>query len=557
MIAIVDSFDRQIVPRWRDSVHTIGSPDLLPLRGRKGATGWDSGIEGKAAALAEQQSIGVAADLANTAILERRHDLLAVAAKTLLAPGAGSPRLLADQIKAELERSIGEQDGVGHGHDKPRRVEIAQLRQQLLVEPRNPVVLMDLARLQATSGHREKAERLAWQALALAPNSRWLLRSTSKLLTAHGKPDEAHRLLIRSGAVISDPWLIAAELATAQASDRSPKFWRQAQSFLDAKAFAPIHLSELASAVGTIDVLDGKIKKAKERFHQSLKAPTENALAQMKWAEGKIRNGFHLEELISNNRLAYEAAFRTAYTERDMEKALQLAQEWMADEPFAPEPAANVTYVASLLDDYETAIRSTDRELRLAAAREICILNNRVYALISGGKAFTDEQAGAELTDWVSTITRNLREGRIQDVGDQVHAFANLGLLFYRAGESEVGRKFYEQAADLTKNAKARQMEGAVLTYHAREAIISEAPWASEIMERARKSITSGALPGPTFYFSKVEALSKAPHKAAEILSRASAADFRINLPKVLPKYRVEKTEDGLILWVPKRVFST
>lgn len=552
MKAIVDSFDRQIVPRWRDSAHTVGSSDLLPLRARGSMTSWDSGIEAKAAALVEQQSIGVAADLANTAILEGRQDLLAVAAKTLLAPGAGSPEYLIDQIRNQLEQSIGNQEGIDFGHDTPRREEMAQLRRQLLVEPRNPVVLMDLARLQATSGHREKAERLASQALMLAPNNRWLLRSSSKLLTAHGKPDEAHRLLIRSGATISDPWLIAAELATAQASDRSPKLWRQAQSFLEAKAFAPVHLSELASAVGTIDVLDGKIKKAKERFYQSLKAPTENALAQMKWAEGKIRNGFHLDELISNNRLAYEAAFRTAYTERDMEKALQLAQEWMADEPFAPEPVANVTYVASLLDDYEMAIRSTERELRLAATREVCILNNRVYALISGGKAFTDDHASRELSDWISNITRDLRESRIQDVGDQVHALANLGLLFYRAGDMEVGRKFYDQAADLTKTAKARQTEGAVLTYHAREAILSKVPWASEIMERARKSIAAAALPGPVFYYAKVEALSKAPHKAAEILSRASAADFRINLPKVLPKYRVERTENGLILWVPK-----
>lgn len=554
MKAIIDSFDRQIVPRWRDSAHTIGSPDLLPLRARKGVTEWESGIEGKAAALAEQQSIGVAADLANSAILVGRQDLLALAAKTLLAPGAGSPEYLAEQIRKQIERPVGEKEGGGPRPDTPRREEMAQLRRQLLLEPRNPVVLMDLARLQATSGHREKAERLAWQALALAPNNRWLLRSTSKLLTAHGKPDEAHRLLTRSGATVSDPWLIAAELATAQASNRSPKFWRQAQSFLEAKAFAPAHLSELASAVGTIDVLDGKIKKAKERFHLSLKAPTENALAQMKWAEGKIRNGFHLDELISNNHQAYEAAFRTAYTERDMEKALILAQEWMADEPFAPEPVANVTYVASLLDDYDMAIRSTERELRLAASREICIVNNRVYALISGGKAFTDEQAGAELSDWVSNITRDLRESRIQDVGDQVHALANLGLLFYRAGDLELGRKLYDQASDLTKTATARQTEGAVLTYHAREAILSKAPWATEIMERAKKSISTISLPGPTFYFAKVEALSKTPHKAAEILSRASASDFRINLPKVLPNYRVEKTENGLILWIPKKI---
>jgi hypothetical protein len=59
--------------------------------------------------------------------------------------------------------------------------------------------------------------------------------------------------------------------------------------------------------------------------------------------------------------------------------------------------------------------------------------------------------------------------------------------------------------------------------------------------------------PGPIFYFEKVEALAKTPQKAAEILSRNSAEQFKEKVKKVVPNFRVEKTENGLVLWVPRK----
>lgn len=545
--------DRQMIPRWRESSQSFGAPDLLPLHTRKIISEWNSNLDEKIANFNQNKSLGNAAELANAALFEDRPDLLVMVSDVILDPNGTAPALLQDHIRARLA-SEGFQHLQNTGRESPRRDEVARIRRHLAIEPRNPVLLMDLARLHAADGHREKAEKIAHQAVALSPNNRWILRSTSRLLIAHDEFEAGHRLLTKAVATPHDPWLISAELAAAQAARRPPKFWRQAQSFLDAKALSPIHLSELASAVATIDLHDGKVKKAKERFLLSLRDPTENSLAQLKWAELKIRNGFHLEELISKNKLAYEAAFRSAYMNRDMERALILAQAWVADEPFAPEPVANVTYVASLLDDYETAIRSTEREFRLAGSKQLSIINNRVYALLSSGKAFVDNASASEIEEWISIISRIFREARPEDISEQVHSIANLGLLFYRSGDSELGRKFYEQASELTKNPKARQASGTVLCYHAREAIISRSPWAQTVLEQARNAIANVKHPGSLFYFEKIEALAKAPHNAAEILSRSSAEKFKATVKKVVPSFRVEKTDQGLVLWVPHKI---
>ncbi|WP_200384670.1 hypothetical protein [Rhodocyclus tenuis] len=504
-------------------------------------------VDEKMEELKAVNGVGVAADLANSAILENRYDGLELAAATLLDPGAEAPEYLADVIRHLLRR--GASDPESHLH-APRREELSSIRKLLRIEPRNPVLMMDLARLYASSGLRDKAEKLARQAISLSPNNRWVLRSTSKLLSAHGKLDDAHKLLARAPATPFDPWLIAAEIATAQAASRPPKFWRQGQIILAERSYAPLHLSELASAVGTLEIKEGRVKKAKERFQQSLIAPTENTLAQMKWAEGKLRNGFQLELLIENDRLAYEAAFRASYNEGEMDKSLSLAHQWMADEPFAPEPVANVTYVASLLDDYETAMASTSRELHLSGMRELCVMNNRIYVLLSSGKAFESESCADETSSWLNNVARDLRDNRISDIGDQVHAIANIGLFMYRSGDSSLGRDFYLQAAELARRANTRYTEGVVQIFHAREAILSGSAWAAEVLESAKKMAGGVMPPGPAFYLEKVERLSRFPDKAAEILSPAGNGLLKAG-SKLLP-YRVERTERGLILWVQR-----
>lgn len=550
MKSSIDDADRQIIPRWRNSAQAASSPDLLSHKNPTVVPSWRSDIDEKIEELRSVGGVGVAADLANAAILENRQDALVLAASVILDSNADAPEYLQEVVRRLLLPNQLAQLVRSGDASAPRREEVANIRKLLRVEPRNPVLLMDLARLYASSGLREKAELFARQAVALAPNSRWVLRSTSKLLSAHGKHEEAHKLLAKAQVTPFDPWLIAAEIATAQAAERSPKFWRQGQSFLVARSVAPFHLSELASAVGTIEIKDGKLKKAKERFQQSLLAPTENTLAQMKWAEGKLRNGFQLELLIANDQLAYEAAFRTSYHAKEMSKALTLAHQWMADEPFAPEPVANVTYIASLLDDYETAISSTDRELHLAGTRDVCVMNNRIYALLSSGKAFVDEAFGEETNVWLANITRDLRENKVLDVGDQVHALANIGLFLYRSGEPLLGRDFYTQAAELARRANTRNTEGAVQIYHAREAILAGSVWAIEVLETARKALSGAVTPGPAFYFEKIERLAVAPEKAAEILSPASLSVAK-KASKSLP-FRVEKTDKGLTLWVSR-----
>ena len=60
-------------------------------------------------------------------------------------------------------------------------------------------------------------------------------------------------------------------------------------------------LSELASSIGTVELLYGSNKKSRELFKKSLISPNDNTLAQVEWAATKDKNldvdasGFNVE----------------------------------------------------------------------------------------------------------------------------------------------------------------------------------------------------------------------------------------------------------------------
>lgn len=548
MSAFNDNFERQVVPRWRDSEVASRSPDLLPLKHAARPAVFVSHLEGKLEEFRRFPSVGVAADVASSALLTGEMDALDEVSGIILSPSSTAPAYLRHLVKAGLA-GRGPRDA-HHSTSMVHRAEIARLRRLLMVEPRNPILLMDLARHQATLGLHDRAEQTARIAVALAPNNRWILRSTSKLLTVYDKPLEAHRLLTQTKATASDPWLVAAELATAQAANVSPKFWRQAQSFLVGRSLGPEHLSELASAVGTFELLEGKTKKAKEWFRLSLKSPTENALAQAKWAERKTRNGFHVESLFESVGMAYEAACFSAYNEQDMIRAMGLAMEWMNDEPFSTVPASMASYLASLLDDYDGVIDATSRGL-MATPHDECMMNNRIFALISSGSAFGEDEE--EVAHWAQGAARALRERQISENSNVSHILANFGLLFYRMGDFVSGRRLYHRAIETAQSAGSRTTEVNALMFFTREALIAKEPWAPELLERAKKAASSANAQGALFYIAKMEALARSPDKAAEILSPKGAAVLQGKGKTLALSYRVEQTPDGFVLWVPRK----
>src|SRR2546425_4473875 len=147
---------------------------------------------------------------------------------------------------------------------------IHRLRISLHEFPLNPLACMDLARQYVALGQPWAALKPVQIALALAPNSRFVLRSASRFFLHIEDPELAHDILRRTERVKADPWLVAAEIAVASAAGRTSSLVKIGRHFVEDQNFAPSHVSELASSLGTLELEAGKIRLVKRLFRRAL-----------------------------------------------------------------------------------------------------------------------------------------------------------------------------------------------------------------------------------------------------------------------------------------------
>lgn len=547
MKAFTDNFDRRVVPRWRET-SASAEDTMSPLQPRKQVADFRADVLRVHADLEANPSAAVAIDAINVAFLAQDKGLKDAAVKILNAvPDLPSAiRQLVNPRKGT--NTLLPSDPLTHGDRN--EAGIRRLRRLMLQYPKNPLLFLDLARHHAILGHDEKARQAAITALGLAPHHRLVLRSVARYLINAGQMDEAHQILARAPSTKHDPWLIAAEVAVSQVAKLSPRFWREGIAMLEGRAHQPGNLSELASAIGTREVLEGKAKKAKKRFDQALLAPTENSLAQVKWAEKHTSGSFNLDKWLGQLPSAHEALFMRSYQENDIQKAALEAQLWFYDEQFSPDAAMTASYVSSMLDDHDAVIAMTDTALISHPDNEV-LQNNRMCALISSGRFFKGTEAENEVA-FRSAVRSLIRQIHAKD-GNTTHAAANLGLLAYRAGFTDEGRIAYQSAIDWAQKQREFFSVANATMFHAREAILAKAPWAETTLKQAREAATKVSSAGLRFYMEKVEAIAKAPDKAVDILSPISGVRPVISRARVVPSFHVEQSSDGLLtLVIPK-----
>ncbi len=206
-----------------------------------------------------------AADLVDAALVTGRREIGSEAAEFLIGCDvAERTQLLAHAVLVPDTTGISKLEPPELTRAE-RCMRIARARRQLRAAPRDPIRLVDLAREYAVLAQNDPAERALRRALALAPENRFVLRSAARFYLHRRAPDLAHRLLRRAAATKVDPWLLAAEI------------------MMDDGAFAPRDTSELASALGTIELTHGNRRKLRKYFERALLDPTENTVAQAGW----------------------------------------------------------------------------------------------------------------------------------------------------------------------------------------------------------------------------------------------------------------------------------
>lgn len=325
------------------------------------------------------------------------------------------------------------------------------------LDPRNALRWAELARFYASLNQREHAERAMTTALALAPDSRFLLRAAARLNLHLGDPEKSHRLLERAGALRADPWLAAAEIAIAPLANKSSRLLKHGSRMLESGRFSPLSLSELASALGTEALESGKSKQARNLFRASMVEPTENAVAQTEWAS---RNGASVEfdpTVLETIPDSHEASAWFSAETGETEAALENAWAWMREQPFASAPPIFGSHAAAVAKRYDEAIKFGKAGL-VANPTEFLLRNNLAFAHASKGE-----------TEEAERVLDELRSERL-DRDENIVLLATRGLIEFRKGNASAGRALYQRSLDEATDPSVRAVAALIL---AREEIVA------------------------------------------------------------------------------------
>ena len=424
--------------RWRNLASTAQHGELAPasvgpvIRRLDVAGPPDGGwLQARLGDFHEHPSPSFAADLISASIVLGATPETTKAAEVVLESNT-SPTMARETATAILERDA---DVVAGPAEPIRRQEIARLRHGLRANPRNALRWAELSRHYVNQGLKVKAAHAMRIAMNMAPNDRYVLRCAVRLWTHQGEPDRALRTLRNAKAtVISDPWLLATEIATASSAERVSRHVRRGREMVELSAHTPIALSELRSALATIELQAGGERRARRLFRNALVDPNENSVAQIEWASTRMAGIALGEEQLQ---LSPEARARRTAEQQDIDGTLEGAWAWLLDQPFSTEPAVFGSYQASMFGRFEDGIALAEQALR-ANPRDALLLNNLAFCLAAVDRWQEAEKRLGEIPDdheaWLAgTIT------------------ATKGFIRLRAGDIEAGRALYREAIGTMK----------------------------------------------------------------------------------------------------------
>jgi len=327
---------------------------------------------------------------------------------------------------------------------------------------------VDLAREYSALGQLRPAEKAVRIAMDLAPDNRFVVRSASRFFLHANDAERAHDVLLRAPSVRSDPWLAAAEIVAAEATETESRLLANGRDLVEAGNFKPRHISELASALGTLEHRAGKRKRVRRLFEAALKDPTENSVAQAVWVERHMP-GFNVPDSALDAPRAFEAGAWEAVQSGEYPRAVSLSTDWLMDEPFAPRPARFGSWIASTaLGDYDLAADLVETAL-VANPNDARLLAQLLYCKASAGKV-----------DAAESLLPRLEEAIKDDTSDRspaewdVFLNADRGLIAFRKGQVGDGGRFYEKAIELARSHGLQEAAASASIHYARERVLAD-----------------------------------------------------------------------------------
>lgn len=479
--------DRKVIPRLRRFRDSRGRGDLDALERPRGFDARAAGlIASKVEAWKRHRTIGHGTDLVGAAVTLGRVDADVRAAARALVFGDREVTTWAMELgRIALGLDMGSEGSV-LSLPFERRLESSTLYSQvrtsrmlLRQEPNDPITWVDLAFAYVSLGRGAQAERSIMTAVQLAPDNRFVLRSAGRLWVHLGDPEKAHGIVARSRRTLEDPWLLAAEIALGSIVNRGRRNVKAARRLLGRGRFSAVHTSELASALATLELNAGSIKKAKKLFEQSLREPTENSIAQAIWA-GRQSKGISIRKYSGEHANAFEADSWSRYMAGQWEEATVGAARWFGDQPFSRRPPGHGSFVAAVgLQDYRKSKWFAENGLR-ANPYDFTLLNNFAFACLNLGELSAAKSA-------LDTIAKRVATSKHQSI---VFA-ATRGLYAFRTGQLEQGRLLYNAACDNARRVNGqigKRIHAFAAMFHALEELAIGGPESEKALTRALRA---------------------------------------------------------------------
>ncbi|MBC8471535.1 MAG: hypothetical protein H8D56_18895 [Planctomycetes bacterium] len=438
MSVLHEDKERKIIPRWRGFYTTLEIGELYPIHVLKKRRPIPNDILAiKRKEWEENHSISFAADLMSTGVAFGEEDCVKDAAEFILSNNmrlSETTKAIANHVlKVKPKEKLG--DNEIESDEFSVRRQIHDLRLQLYDEPRNSFLWTNIALLYASLGFAEQSTHAIEVALSLAPQNRFVLRSSARLFVHIDDYKRAHNILRYSDNVKHDPWLLAAEIAVAGTAHRTSRFIKNAINILEFMNFSPFHVSELASALSTLDFEAGNLKHGRKHLKMSLKQPTENSVAQAAWLERKFFGvrveQFEKQRPMSHEALAWDFCRKTKWNDTVVESL-----KWLNDQPFSSRPAILGSYISAVsLGEYEKSANIAHRGL-IANPKDFTLLNNLAFALGHIGRLKDAREVFGRIRE--STLSTE----------EKFVSLATKGFLCYREGNVAGGRKLYLEALE-------------------------------------------------------------------------------------------------------------
>lgn len=482
MASFIDDFRRNMLPLWRNYNDTFLAKELdftgqkkLPVRfDRYG----DFRIAWK-----NKHSIITAADLVNAAVAsgnKKRLDVINAAEFLLDHQEECSPLAIdvahsivdfsdSSQISEVIKETSFEEraDGLIKGlidQETDTKAHIGLLRRQVHGHCNNPIAYCELARCYANLGMDKKAERYMDYAVSLAPQSRYIVRSAARFYVHIKDFGKAKRVLIASGLVKFDPWVMSAEIAVESLMEKSSHYITIGRQLVLSDNVSAFSSSELCFAICNEDKKSGRRKDARKMYDRGILDPNDNSLAQ---AEFFAKDDANLNidlSLYHNINHKNEAETRKSFSQGKYEEAFISSMMWMQDYRFEHRPidfAFNIS--CDYLKRYDYAIAIVQRYLK-SSPNDPAAVNNLAYAL-----GLSDRIEEAE------TVLSKI-EIKVSQTGDNTNGIcliATCGLIEFRKGNIESGRDLYNKAITIAKRRGDKKLSAKARLNMIREEIYS------------------------------------------------------------------------------------